>query len=141
MLKTYQGSCHCRRVVFECDIDLAEGIRRCNCTFCRKTRYLKVFAYKDRFRLLAGERHLSDYQASPSSWPEGHVHHYFCDHCGVRGFSKGFLDVAPFEGEFHAVNLACLDDVRPEEIAAAPVIYEDGINDRQDRAPEFNEPF
>ena len=135
MLKLYHGSCHCGAVKFECRVDLAEGIRKCNCTFCRKTRMLKTFAYGGRFRLLGGEELLVDYQAEPSSWPQGDVHHYFCGRCGVRAFSKGFLDFPPFDGEFHVVNAACLDDASDEELASAPVIYEDGIHDAQDRAP------
>ena len=38
-------------------------------------------------------------------------------------------------GEFYAVNLACLDDATPQELAAAPVRFEDGRNDRWDVAP------
>ena len=39
-------------------------------------------------------------------------------------------------GNFWAVNVACLDDATDAELAGAPVIYEDGKRDRQDRAPE-----
>lgn len=42
-------------------------------------------------------------------------------------------------GDFWAVNVACLDDVTEAELAAAPVIYEDGKRDRQDRPPEITE--
>lgn len=38
-------------------------------------------------------------------------------------------------GNFWAVNVACLDDATEEELAAAPVIYEDGKHDRQMEAP------
>ncbi len=136
MMKTYHGSCHCGAVRFACDIDLGEGIRRCNCSFCRKTRMGKIFALGDGFRLLQGGEMLSDYRAESSNWPEGNVHHYFCKACGIRGFSKGYLDIAPFNGWFYAVNAGCLDDATDEELAAAPVIYEDGRHDDFDHAPK-----
>jgi hypothetical protein len=135
MKKTYAGSCHCKAIRFECDIDLAAGTRRCNCSFCAKAGFWKVFAMQGAFRLLQGEEALADYQASPSEWPEGHVHHYFCRRCGMRPFSKGFLDMAPFNGEFHAVNIACLDDATDEELATAPIQYEDGRDNRWESAP------
>jgi hypothetical protein len=129
VIRTYHGSCHCGAVRFEADLDLADETRRCNCSFCRKTRLWKAFAIGDTFRLTAGEDMLSDYRGPESTWPEGHVHHYFCRNCGVRGFSKGYLDFPPFNGWFHAVNVAALDDASDEELAAAPVRFE---NDRED---------
>lgn len=135
MTKTYTGSCHCGAVKFECDLDLSAGTRRCNCSFCRKSRFWKAFAMQGQFRLLQGEGALSDYQASPSEWPQGDVHHFFCRHCGVRAFSRGYLAMAPFNGTFHAVNIATLDDATDEELAAAPIQYEDGRENAWDRAP------
>lgn len=135
MKKTYKGSCHCGAVGFECDIDLAAGTRRCNCSFCAKARFWKIFALKGEFRLLRGGDSLADYQASSSEWPKGDVHHYFCKTCGMRPFSKGFLQMAPFNGEFHAVNIACLDDASDEELANAPIQYEDGRDNRWESAP------
>jgi hypothetical protein len=135
MKKTYHGSCHCGAVRFECDLDLAAGTRRCNCSFCLKNRLWKVFALGGEFRLNEGEELLSDYRAADSNWPEGNVHHYFCSRCGVRSFSKGYLEMAPFNGWFHAVNVACLDDATDEELAAAPIQYEDGRNNNWDNPP------
>jgi hypothetical protein len=136
MKKTYHGSCHCGAVRYEADIYLTQGTRRCNCILCTKTRFLKVFVTGDDFRLVAGEGKLSDYRAGDSNWPEGHVHHYFCSHCGVRGFAKGYLEFEPFNGWFHAVNIATLDDVTDEELAAAPIQYEDGRHDDYDNPPK-----
>jgi hypothetical protein len=133
MLRTYHGSCHCGGVRFECSLDLSDGTRRCNCSFCAKTRMWKVFALGDSFRLTAGEELLSDYRSSNSNWDDGAVHHYFCSRCGVRGFSKGYLEMEPFNGWFHAVNVATLDDLTDEERAAIPIQYENGREDDYDR--------
>lgn len=135
MKKTYHGSCHCQAIKFEADLDLQVASKRCNCSFCKKSRYWKAFAYKGEFRLLEGEAALRDYQAADSSWPEGDVHHYFCAHCGIRCFSKGFLPMEPFNGEFHAIYVASLDDASDEELAQALVEYEDGRADHHERAP------
>lgn len=134
-LRTHQGSCHCRAVTFECELDLAEPTRRCNCSFCRKTRMWKAFALKECFRLLSGEDVLSDYRAADSNWPKGDVHHFFCSRCGVRGFSKGHLDMPPFNGWFHAINIACLDDLEESDFAAIPVEYENGRDNDWENPP------
>ncbi len=135
MLKTYQGSCHCGAVRFECDLDLAAPTFRCNCSFCAKARMWKAFALKDGFRLRQGAEVLSTYRARNSSWPEGNIFHYFCNVCGIRSFSKGFLDFAPFNGWFHAINVATLDGVSDAELAHISIQYENGREDIYDAPP------
>jgi len=129
MLKTYKGSCHCGAVQFECDLDLSAGTTRCNCTFCRKARFWMAFAKgKDAFRLLQGADTLTDYQHTPPSKPQPFLHLYFCSRCGIRPFTKGG-PLPELGGEFHAVNIACLDDATDEELAQAPIHFADGRND------------
>jgi hypothetical protein len=53
------------------------------------------------FRLIAGERGLSDYQFGSRAG-----HHLFCRHCGVRSFARGHVKEI---GGGHAVQLAGLD--------------------------------
>ena len=129
MTKRFRGSCHCGAVRFEAEIDLATESSRCNCSLCAKGRFWKAIARPGSFRLLAGEDLLADY-----TFGKGTIHHHFCRRCGVKPFGRG--ENAALGGVFHAVNVACLDDVGDAELAAARVHHEDGKHDRWDRAPE-----
>jgi len=80
------------------------------------------------FRLLQGADALTDYQHTPPSKSQPFLHLYFCSRCGVRAFSKGG-PLPELGGEFHAVNIACLDDATDEELAQAPIHFADGRND------------
>lgn len=108
MKRTYRASCHCGAVRYEADIDLAEGTSKCNCSICSKGRFWKAIVKADAFRLLEGARALSDYRFGSQA-----IHHLF----------------------FYALNVACLDDAAVEELAKAPIRYEDGRNDRWQSPP------
>ncbi len=58
----------------------------------------------------------------------------FCKTCGIRTPGRGELEA--MGGAFYAVQVSLLDDLDPEELAAAPVRYVDGRHDRFDRAPD-----
>lgn len=134
-MKIYHGSCHCQKVKFQVKLNISQGIRKCNCTFCYKTKYQKTFAAFDDLKITDGAGNLADYRGIDSTWPPDAIHHYFCKICGVQPFSKGYLDMEPFNGWFYAVNIATLDDMTAEEIISAPVIYEDGLHDKQLETP------
>jgi len=134
-LKTYSGSCHCGRVRYQADLDLAAGTNRCNCSLCTKARAWFAFARgKDRFRLTAGADALSEYRWTPPGFSEPHLSYRFCKECGIRAFARGELEA--LGGVFHAVPVNALDDVDADELAAAPINYIDGKNGRHDRAPD-----
>ena len=135
MKKTYRGSCHCGAIGFEAEIDLSEGVRKCNCSFCWKLGYRKALVGYSALSIVKGKDTMRDYQPTPLHWPPGDINHYYCSTCGAHTFSRGCLE-KEMGGNFWAVNVACLDDATEAELAAAPVIYEDGKRDRQDRAPE-----
>ncbi len=127
MTRTYKGSCHCGTVRFECELDLAKGTSRCNCSICFKQRFWKAIAKAGAFRVLQGKEALSEY-----SFGRGVIHHFFCSRCGVKTFGRG---KTPEMGEFYGVNLACLDDATPAQLTEAPIRYEDGKNDHWERVP------
>ena len=67
-------------------------------------------------------------------WGQRHLHLYFCRHCGARPYVTGELEA--LGGAFYAINLACLDDLTPEEWIASPVFFMDGRHDDYEREAE-----
>ncbi|MBL6082270.1 GFA family protein [Belnapia sp. T18] len=132
MKKTYRGSCHCRAVTFEADIDLSQGTGKCNCTVCWKQRMWNAggLAPSD-FRLLTGEDMLGDYRKY-GDWGEGH--HRFCRRCGIATHSHGQIKQMG-NVPFVSVHLAALDDLPIEELIAAPVRCMDGLHDNWGNPP------
>lgn len=128
MKRTYHGSCHCGAVRFACDVDLDAGTSRCNCSVCAKGRFWKAIVRAGAFRLLQGGDALSGYQFGGRA-----IHHLFCRICGIKPFGRG--DMEELGGTFYAINVACLDDIAPAELAALPVTYEDGRHDNWQAPP------
>jgi hypothetical protein len=127
-LKTYHGSCHCGEIRYEADMDLAQGAGRCNCTYCLKTRAWSAFVKPDAFRVTAGEDRAVSYHKHELA-PEK----FHCSTCGVHLYGRGDADY--MRGPFVSVCVATLDDATPEELAAMPVRYSDGLNNNWQNPP------
>jgi hypothetical protein len=120
--KTYRGSCHCRRVTFEAEIDLSKGTHKCNCTSCFKRRWWSVKVPLESFRALTGQEELSKYRPGEETGHGG-----FCRQCGVTPYA--WVDAAEWnDGAYVSVNVAALDEVDPAELVAAPVQFYDGLH-------------
>jgi hypothetical protein len=117
-MKTYQGSCHCRRVRFEVEADW-DHVRACDCSICSRRGALIHRVTKDKLRLLTPWEDLSVYQ-----WGSYTAKDFFCPTCGILPFRRPSdptaeelrQGVQPFDG--WAVNVRCLDGV---DYSAIPV--------------------
>jgi hypothetical protein len=121
--KTYHGSCHCKRVLYEADIDLSAGTGKCNCSYCWKVRNWSAGIKPVDFRLVRGEADRGVYGFRHGSTN----HHVFCKHCGVRVYTQGHIE--EIGGAFVSIALSTLDDLPPGELAAAKVQYMNGRED------------
>jgi hypothetical protein len=105
--KTIEGSCHCGKVRFEVQTDLASVIS-CNCSMCSRAGYLLTFVRTAQFKLLSGEGAQQDYQFNKKQ-----IHHLFCTTCGVRCFGHG---KGPDGSDMYAINVRTLEGVDPEAL-------------------------
>ncbi|MFO0649302.1 MAG: GFA family protein [Polyangiales bacterium] len=113
--KTFHGSCYCKRITFEAEIDFSTGTHKCNCTSCWKRRWWSVKAAPEQFRVLTG---------ADAFDPTGR----FCATCGALTFRHA--PVADWNPKAYvSVSVAALDDVAPDELLAAPVTFYDGLHD------------
>jgi len=79
------------------------------------------------FRLLEGRGELTQYLFNSMR-----NEHRFCRTCGVRPFGRGGT---PDNFEVIGVNIGCLEDATPEELAATPITYCDGKHDNWQNPP------
>lgn len=120
--KTFHGSCFCKAVKFEAEIDFSQGTGKCNCTSCWKRRWWSVRAKVESFRPLSGEAALDPKNG-------------FCTTCHVLPYRR--VGVSEWNPEAYvAINVAALDDLDPKELLAAPVRYFDGRHDDWLQTPE-----
>ena len=103
---TIEGSCHCRKVRFEIDVEENVTIQECNCSICRMSGYLHLIVAGSRFRLLSGEEYLTTY-----TFNTGTAKHLFCKVCGIKAFY-----VPRSNPDGYSINLRCIDKSRLKDI-------------------------
>lgn len=123
--RAHHGGCHCGAARFRAELDLAKGANRCNCSVCHKTSVATAVVKPDAFALLSGEQNLGVY-----AWGAKISQRFFCTTCGVHVFARGHL--AELGGDYVSVNINCVDDVEPADIA---IHYWDGRHDNWDTGP------
>jgi len=131
-MKTYHGSCHCGDCRFTAAFDLDKGTGKCNCTICVKQRMWHVILKEGNFALLSDPGLLSEYTWIARGQSAPRFHYFFCKRCGNGIYAWGDLG----RGKFYGIHVLTLDDLDPDELAAAPLKYEDGLHDRWDRIPD-----
>lgn len=110
----YKGSCHCGRIAFEVEGELA-GVMDCNCSICSRMGSLLWFVPRDKLRLLTPEADLATYTFGKRS-----IKHHFCPTCGIHPFGEG---ADPSGNRMAAVNVRCLEGV---DFSSLPVKHFDG---------------
>jgi hypothetical protein len=107
MAMTHRGSCHCGRIAYEVDGDIAQVVE-CNCSICSRRGYLLWFVPRDSLRLSTPESDLATYMFN-----KRRIRHHFCPTCGGAPFGIG----ADQKGDVQvAVNVRCLEGVEPSSL-------------------------
>ncbi len=101
----YRGSCHCGAVQFQIECDFPE-LTTCDCSICRRKNALMVKVHESKFKLLAGEESLTEYQFHTRT-----ARHFFCKVCGIYPFHR--KRVTP---DHFGINVHCLHDFEPTGI-------------------------
>jgi hypothetical protein len=94
----YHGRCQCGAVRYRVEIETSFDAAACGLSVW------ECIVKPGGFELLAGDDQLSGHQFAARS-----AHHFFCESCGVRSFSRHAESPC---GEFYTVDLRCLEPGR-----------------------------
>lgn len=110
----YKGSCHCGRIEFQVDGEIA-GVMSCNCSVCQRKGALMWFVPRGQLQLLTPDANASTY-----TFNKHVIRHRFCPACGMHPYGEG---MDPKGNTMAAINIRCLEDIDLEKI---PVSHYDG---------------
>jgi hypothetical protein len=109
---TQRGSCHCGKVRFEAEGDIAQVIE-CNCSHCSRKGYLLWFVDRTACRLLTPEDAVATY-----TFNKHVIQHLFCKTCGCAPLGFG----QDRHGTPKAmINARCLEDVDVAALKRVPI--------------------
>jgi hypothetical protein len=103
-MATYKGGCHCGKIDFSVETEIAEAME-CNCSICAKRGSLLHFVSAEVFTLNTPRENLGTYHFNRHI-----IDHHFCPACGVAPFAEGKNGDAPMV----AINVRCLEGVDPK---------------------------
>jgi hypothetical protein len=99
------GSCHCRQITYQADVDPA-NVGVCNCTDCQRLTgsafRVSVPASASTFELLSGQP--KTYIKTADSGAKRR--HTFCPNCGTPVFACADSDAPPT----YSLRVGCLDE-------------------------------
>jgi len=111
---THRGSCHCGRIAFDVEGEIAQ-VMECNCSICSRRGYLLWFVPRAQVRLATPESDLATYRFN-----KRRIEHHFCPTCGCAPF--GFASDEKGDAQA-AVNVRCLEGV---DLSSLKVVHFDG---------------
>ncbi len=92
-LRTFRGGCECGAVLYEVELDPRRS------SICADSVWERAVDPRG-FRLLTGDQSLQGFQFSADG-----AHHFFCERCGVRSFSR---HGAGTPADVYSIDLKCL---------------------------------
>jgi hypothetical protein len=113
-MTTNQGSCHCGRVKFEADGEIASAMS-CNCSICQRKGALMWFVPRGALRLLTPDEDAASY-----GFGKHLIRHRFCAVCGIHPYGEA---TSPAGEAMAAINIRCIEGI---DLAAIPVTSFDG---------------
>lgn len=110
----YKGSCHCGKVAYEVEGEIASAMA-CNCSMCQRKGSLLWFVPRAALRLLTPEDASRIYQFNKHA-----IKHRFCPECGIHPYAEATnRDGKPTA----AINLRCIENL---DLSKVPVKHFDG---------------
>ena len=105
-MNSLKGCCHCGAVEFELSSDKLNGMRRCDCSLCRKKGAIMATAPLAELRGTKSEGRLSLYQ-----WNTKTAKHYLCSICGIYTHHQRCSNPEEF-----GFNVACIEGINVAEL-------------------------